>query len=287
MANYNRNFIPDQRFYLGVTGGTMEELRGVQAVDAGWTRPETPLVVLGRGFAGAAVEGEIEGSVSVTRLIVTASDSVTGLLGSGVQGVLAYGPNQQFDKSIVFDSGFVTSYSSACSIGDVPSADLSIAVFGDIGEGATGSLSFATNSDTAQIPVPGNISVDVSGFSTNAVQSYSVDVSISQRPLEKIGNNFAPTGFVLELPIQVSADFEMIVADYEAPDIRNTLCSPPSQTLTISLNDCAGAKIRAFTIPSGRFMGFSQSASVGGNMTISTQYISYFNSLGGVQSIFS
>ena len=285
MANYLRNFAPDQRFHLGEAGQPVTEVRGVQSVTLNGALPAQPLSFLGKSYGGTVTAGEITNSITVNRLMVIEEDMTTGWLDTMIDGVLAYGPQKKFNKSALFSSGYITSYRSACSVGDVPSADLEIAVYGGLGEGTTGLL--GTNVDPTKIPVPGTISLDVSGYNTNAVQSYNFEVALRRQPTYIIGNSFLPTYFPLERPIEVTLQFDMVVEDYEAPNIRNMLCNTPQQTLNIILNDCSGNKIRQFAVPSGRFTDFNQEATVDNNMAISTTYKAYFPDITGVSQIFS
>lgn len=288
MGNYDRNFAPDEILYAGAQGGSLNEVRGVQSVDVTWAIPENPLTVLGAAFAGAEVDGEVENSVTASRLIVTEEDHLTGILFSEIEGALVYGARRAKDLAVVFSSGFITSYNSSCSLGDVPSADVNFSVYGNLGNtGSTDAMSLINNESAAQIPVPGNIEVNVSGYQNNAVQSYELNIDIPRLTNYGMGGNFTPSSVTLQKPIIVSVGFDMIANDYEVPNIRSVLCAPPQQDLSIELKDCEGNKIRTFNIPSGRFTEFNQNSSVTDNMVISANYTAYYSSETDVNNIFS
>tara|TARA_R100000008_G_C3577049_1_gene165927 strand:+ start:728 stop:1585 length:858 start_codon:yes stop_codon:yes gene_type:complete len=285
MANYGRNFAPDQRFYLGPQGGTLEELRGVQGVDPGWDKSETVLNVLGEGYAGRALEGELTHSLSVNRLIVTSTDPAVSWFGTTLAGALTYGPNQSHGQDFIFTSGYLNTYSSSCSIGDVPTADLGLSIYGEMGAGTRGTL--ATNTVAPSIPLPANISLNVPGYSSNAVQSYDLNLALERRTVPTIGNNFTPSEVLLNLPVEATLSFEMTVNEYEVPDIRTVLCGGTSSTLTIDLNDCNASKIQGFSLPSGEAVAFSLSAGIRENMSVNVTYKSYLNSVADVAAVFS
>ena len=282
MAVYGRNIYPDQDVYIGVSGdSSLGRLLGVQGFDGDWTLPLNNMLAGGYGPIGESVDGAIEGSVSVSRLITRTSDPITGLLAHSISGFLSYGSNK--DKSFGFSQAYVNSFSSTCAVGDVATADFGLTVYGGI------SNQGAPKSDTVKdvaVARAGNISLNVAGYQTNAIQSYSFSFDIERTPLQTLGNNYRPTEFVLSYPIEVNVEFDLVVNDYETSGIYDLICFPHKEDLTIALNDCNGSGIRTFFIEQARFAGYNTTSSVGDNMTVSISYIKNLKNSGDLPGLF-
>ena len=283
---YGRNYYPDQQVFIGELGGSVAELKGVQSFDGGWSIPYDQMMAAGYDFVGTEVGGELVGEVSVSRSIISSEDPITGLLNTPVSGYLIYGTNESYDKVFNFKRGYITSYESSYSIGDVANADFGLTVYGDIGKTSSESRSY-TEID-AEAAIAGNISLTTDFGSTNAIQSYSLNIDFSRNPVQKIGEMLAPTEFVTDLPIVASVDFEAIVNDFEAENIRNVICSGFSSDLTIDLNTCSGTDIRTFKVCNAKLIDSSITAGIGDDMSVSLSYEGYYNSVtGAVDAVFS
>lgn len=283
---YGRNYYPDQQVFVGALGSAATELKGVQSFDGSWSIPYDQMMAAGYDFVGTEVGGELVGEVSVSRFIISTGDPITGLLDTPISGYLIYGKNESYDKVFNFKRGYITSYESSCAIGDVASADFGLTVYGDIGKTSSESRSYTEIDPEAAIA--GNISLTTDFGSTNAIQSYSLNIDFSRNPVHKIGEMLAPTEFTTDLPIEATVDFEAIVNDYEVENIRNVICSGFISDLTIDLNTCSGTDIRTFKICNAKLINSSITAGIGDDMSVSLSYEGYYNSVtGAVAGVFS
>ena len=200
-----RNFYGDQ--FVFIEGS---ELKGVQSFDGEWSIPKTNMLAAGYEYVGSEIEGTLEGNVSVNRFVVDSSDPITGYLGSEINGELIYGANQSTDKSFYFDKGFINSYSSNCSVGQIATANFGLTAYGSIG--STNSTNSQKNlasysSITPKVASSNSMTLNTSFGSTNAIQSYDFNISLDVNPIYKMGSMFLPSKFEIITPILISTKF--------------------------------------------------------------------------------
>ena len=276
---YGRNYYPDQQVFIGELGAAATELKGVQSFDGSWSIPYEQMMAAGYDFVGTEVAGELVGDVSVSRSIITTGDPITGLLDVPVSGYLIYGKNESYNKVFNFNRGYVTSYSSSCSVGDVASADFSLTAYGSIGKTSSESRSYTEI--TAEPAIASNISLTSDFGSTNAIQSYSLSVDFTRAPIHRIGEMLAPTEFTTDLPIVGTIEFDVVVNDYEVNDVRDVICSGFTGNLIVDLNTCTGGNIRSFKLCDAKLLDSSITAGIGDDMSLSLTYECYYNSVSG------
>ena len=284
MAVYGRNIYSDQNVYIGTWGDTtLPRLLGVQGFDGDWSLPVSNISAAGYGPVADPIEGELEGTVNVTRYVTRSSDPITGLLTAPVSGFLAYGSDGDFSKSFGFARGYVDSLSCSCAVGDVATSDFSMTIYGGFGKTST---TTSSPSEGVEVARAGDINLNVNGYVTNAVQSYDFALAIQRTPLNTLGNNFKPEDFIVNYPIEVSADFDIIVNDYETSELYDLICSPVLQDLTFELNTCSGTNIRKFSMSQAKLISYNTSSAIGDNMTTSISYVKYLKSTGDLAALF-
>lgn len=276
---YGRNYYPDQQVFVGAQGSSPAEVKGVQSFDGSWSAPYTQMMAAGYDFVGNELEGDLIGDVSVSRYIVTGSDPITGLMNEAVSGFLVYGSDESYDKIFNFSQGYITSYESACSVGDVATCDFGLTAYGGIGKIQNESRSYTEI--IPEVARPGYINLTTDFGSTNAIQSYSLGISLDRSPVNKIGEMFLPTEFITSLPVVANISFEMLVHDFEVQNIRDIICTGGTSNLSINLDKCAGDNIRSFTLNNSRLIDSSLSAGIGDDMNVSLTYEAYYNSVTG------
>ncbi len=171
-------------------------------------------------------------------------------------------------------NGFVTSYGFSASVGEIPSASVSVEAsnlrfdtsgsditnpainFADGGPVKGGRVSPPTASTgnlKAMAVRPGDITVDfgsdllqqggavlpgmtvVGDVSSACLQSVSIDLPLSRTPLQCLGSTF-PKSRELDLPITTSMSCSANVADISSGDLNSLLCNDASErTITVSL----------------------------------------------------
>lgn len=280
---YSRNSYYDQSVYINGS-----EIKGVQSFDGSWSVPNTPMLAAGYEYVGSEIEGELVGEVSVSRQIISNTDPIPNLIGSSINGYLLYGANYSRNASFNFSQGYIKSFSSSCSIGEVATSDFSITAYGGIGSGAITNTSYTPI--TPKVATANSMTLNTSFGSTNAIQSYDFDLALSIKPIYKMGDMFVPSDFDIETPITSRINFNLFANEYEIKNLLDSLCSDDFiENLSIALNeDCDGPEITSFNFDNAKLIDSSISSSIGDNLSISLGYEKHYSSAEEVKnSIFS
>lgn len=272
---YRRNLYQDQSVYINGS-----EIKGVQSFEGSWSVPNSPMLAGGHEYVGNEIEGELVGDISVSRQIITGSDTIPSLLGSPVSGYLLYGADYSRNASFNFKKGYITSYQSSCAIGEVATSDFSLTAYGGIGKGSISDTSYSPIAPTAAIA--NSMTLNTSFGSTNAIQSYDFDLSLNVRPIYKMGDMFVPSKFEIEAPLVSKINFSIFANDYEIKELFDAICSVDFiEDLSITLNQkCDGPEITSFTFDDAKLVDSSISSSVGENLSINLGYEKYYSSAG-------
>ena len=137
---------------------------------------------------------------------------------------------------------------------------------------------------------PGDITLNVSGWQCNRVQSYSYQISIGRTPLETMNDNWGTPGFIVEYPIPIDITFELDVDSYEAKRFFDFICTPLRQDLEITLNDCnntcgLGSGIRTFKAPHARLITYNHAGSIETALRATLEYRAYVTSITGIKDL--
>ena len=287
-GGYGRNIYADQRVYISGM-----ELAGDQGVEGGYNLPIEPIRSLGQ--EGAIISEDpgvttLEANVTVDRIVVTNEDPLVDFFIDdkiGISGHLVYDE----DKAFAFDRGFIDSYTSSCSVNQLPTLDFSMTVFGgNIGAVGVPTGRSVHKDNPVYIARPGDIAVNVSGWECNRVQSYNYDITVGRIPLETVGDDWSPQGFIIEYPIPVNVSFDLEVDSYQSKKFLYFICNPPRQDLEITLNDCnttcgLGSGISTSRAPQARLISYNQIGSIDSALTATLEYRSYIPSLTGIKDL--
>lgn len=278
MGGYSRNIYGDQNVYI-----QGQQLKGVQSFDANFGIPLEPINIAGVGYGMSVVNSNLQGEFSVNRLVVSKEDPVAGYFGEGIDGHLKYGLDDNVFK-MGFGTGYLTSYSSECSIGGIPSLDFGVTVYGDMGSGIR-TDSETDNSYDLLVAKPGDlIFKGVAGESTNRIQSYSYNVNLNHKPEYAIGSGFDPAFCITELPIELDLRISMAVDNFGSESMQNLTCKD-GVDVSIILSGCGlDTPIRELTMPLARVTNISQNSSIGDELIVDVEYKSYVS---GVEELTS
>lgn len=145
-------------------------------------------------------------------------------------------------------SGYFTDYSCSYSIGNVPSLSINGIFLKNAGIISTGSMSWDQIDDLNYIstgnhnvtefliPYGNNISLNVSEFTTNRVQSFEIRLNRDKNPIYKMGQK-NPTRIDYNSPINVQCNFTFDVGDYQNQILRNSIQNGIIKNLTFHLAD--------------------------------------------------
>ena len=135
-------------------------LSGVQDVNGSYGISEQPLRIAGVGFVDALIESPLEGNFSISRDMVS-RDPLVELNSIDkytydedfVSGAILYDNDT---KGFGFTKGRVSRYSVSCSVGQIPTIDLDIRVFGELGQHVLSEETIEINTAFANYPYNGD-----------------------------------------------------------------------------------------------------------------------------------
>ena len=135
-------------------------LSGVQDVNGSYGISEQPLRIAGVGFVDALIESPLEGNFSISRDMVS-RDPLIELNSIDkytydedfISGAILYDNDT---KGFGFTKGRVSRYSVSCSVGQIPTIDLDIRVFGELGQRVLSEETIEINTAFANYPYNGD-----------------------------------------------------------------------------------------------------------------------------------
>ena len=254
-----------------------QRILGVTAFDgqAGFSR--NPVSILGGGYVGQVLEGEIPRSFSFTKYLDSGDASLIDYAGQSITGTFKYqSSNNTHTNEWQSLSGTMTSYEISCSVGSIPEVNYSFEVVGRAG---------FTNTETSPIPEftdelivvrPGDLVFSGDNyFSSNRLQSFKYAFNIPVTKNNSIGGDFAQT-YSFNEPIEISINLEFDLDELGSDLSTYPLCEK-NFSGTFIFNKC-GEEIRRFTIAEAELIDSSINGTVGDNATFSCTYRGYVNS---------
>jgi len=252
----------------------------------------------------AVLNAPLEGNFSINSTLVSEDFFIQFLGDTPFTGSLHHG-HEYFG----FHSGYITSHTVSCAIGQVPSTSTSIRVFGDIG----GSPNFVDKENDQfsvldengfayiledsyynkpeynakgdnpfpeiRVPDQGSISIKCAGSETDRVVAFNHSINVGIEPIYVVGSAYAAQVDV-NWPIITDTSFTLEVDEYKYQSLRKYMFTPTVEDIAIKINDCFGDPIQYYTIEQARLIGESVSSSVDGRLTVNLQYKSYYNKRG-------
>jgi len=201
-------------------------------------------------------------------------------------------------------NGFLTSYGFSASVGEIPTASISVEAsnlrFDTSGSGfANPAIDIDGNAvnSTVQLPTsstgdlqafavrPGDITVDfgtdklaqggavlpgmTATESKACVQSVSIDLPLSRTPLQCMGSIF-PKSRELDLPISATLTVNANLADISSGALNDLLCSDAAdRNIRVELNTrCKDSRIMRFDFKGAQLDSQSMSSSIGDNKSV-------------------
>lgn len=263
----NKNAILNYEHNLYISG---IQVSGVTNIDGGYSIPDEPINILGKGYVYSVRQGPIVGNFNISKYFIGEEIFLDYTGKSPMSGSINYG-----DQSFGFLDGYLTEYSVSAGIGRIPESNISIVVYGDIGGGINASGN--NPHPPIQIPNQGSISIDVEGYSTNRVTDFSYTMRIDREPLYAIGSPFA-IHVHRSMPIIQEATFNIEVFDYEMESSMDYLTKPKHQNINIKMQNPINENlIHNFNIQNATVVNQSITSSSEDVLTMSLTYNGYTN----------
>jgi len=255
----------EQQFYLS---GAL--LSGVTSIGGGYSIQEEPINIIGKGHSMPVRQGPLVGNFDISRYYIGEDPLLFYTGDSPISGSINFN-----DKSFGFNSGYLSEYSMSAGIGQIPQANASLIVYGDIGSGIDGSGS--NPHPIIQIPNQGSISLNASGYQSNRITNFSYTLRIDRSPVYEIGSPF-PVQVDRKFPLVQESSFTLEVDDLEVSRMREYLIKPKQQKIEIKFkNPIDSSKIESFIIPKARLLSQEISSSSEDLLTVNLTYRGYIN----------
>ncbi len=312
----------EQKFFINGT-----PVSGVQSLVGSYTIQEKPINVLGWGLIGedyyretgceneeipepkdtpqslAVLNSPLEGDFSINS-ILSSEDFFLQFIGEKpFTGSLHYGANY-----FGFHSGYISNHSVSCSVGELPSTNTQIRVFGNIG-GAPDFLHLEPNPfavldehgyaciledsynesiynasgqnefPDVKIADQGSITVKCHGSETDRVVGFNHSINVDVQPVYVVGDAY-PAQVDVIWPITTETSIELEIDEYKYQSLRKYMATPTVEDISIQINDCFDDPIQHYSIKKARLIGETMNTSVDGKLSVNLQYKSYYNKRG-------
>ena len=230
--------------------------------------------------------------------------------GTDAVGTLQTVTNQSV---IGLGNGFITNYSAEGSVGNFPTASVTIEalnmnmVSAPTGTGgfplpcvnptdgsivsATGVLPVATTNagtDSVSALRPGDVTVTITETATSdmpsdyfgatitdaKIQSYNFGVDLARTPLEKLGSKFAFSREI-NFPLEVTCAIEANIGDLTTGNLASTIVSDKSYDIVVKIKHPTGVAIQAaYTLKNAKLVSQDFSSSIGDSKSVSLNWSS-------------
>ena len=249
------------------------KLKGVQNVSASYQKNLSLVDYFGNNDIAQVPNGEPNAQCSINSLYLTTDPYIQYTGDSGINFYLLR-PTDRDNYDFSFTSGFMTSYSQQCGIGEIPSISTNWSVYGNMGALSQLGTYLTTESGDYLVTEAGDyLMADPILDSNNENQSYYDDSNILRSSGESVladnivGYNsiglsiddfstnrvmqysfsiqcprnpkyvvgqIRPKHVLQVTPIQIDVSFEYEIDNYELDSLRQDPCNPTSKDITIT-----------------------------------------------------
>lgn len=228
----------NQHFFLNTT-----EIFGIQNIEASYSQNVFPLKFIGMGKPVMVPDGPLKSQCNLECLAIN-SDPFIRLTGNtGFNGYIVKGRDNT-NENFSFTSGYLTSYNSKCSIGEIPQIGAAFTVFGNMGRlnsgessyvsGQLATISGGSSSLSMAVAGPGSITLNLDDFLTNRVLSYDLSINVNRNAIYPLGTR-APTAVEINYPIEILVNFQFAMNDYVPQNLYSFPLTPKVKNLSLVL----------------------------------------------------
>ncbi len=254
-------------------------VNGVQNCSFQYSTTNSPFRSMGRDQSSYDSLPQ-RGQFSVDALAISSDPFISFTGDLGANGYLLKNSSNSAEN-YSFLSGYLTSYSASCSVGEIPRLSANFEVFGNIGKiTQSESSDFAAISSSSISPVRAtsfeDFSLSVDGFNSARVISFDVNINVNRRADYPLGTR-NPIRVALNWPIQVEASFVISAAEYNAFNIRNFPHSARKTDLSLNfkVTNSAALTVLSYSFVNMVLASESYSSNVDGKSTVTLTYQSY------------
>lgn len=206
-------------------------VNAIQSLSFGYETTASPINPLGLDRVLYAPSSPQTASISANSLLIH-NDFFLDFTGTNAFS----GQVQYQNETVKFTEAYLSSYSSSCGIGEIPSLSMQAEIYGELGTGNFFDFGETTPHDT-ELKVAGynSINIDLDEFNTNRVLSYSLDIQSPRTPVYSF-NRKTPAEVISNTPLDVTMQFSIEASDYEIKNMRFVPEDTVFKTVNLNIN---------------------------------------------------
>lgn len=211
-------------------------ISGIVSVDGSYSINYAPINTIGVGYNKQVVADVPTAEFNVSKYLLYNEPFLTYTGEKFNQTALSFAGSLNYNnRSFGFESGYLNGFGLSCSVGEIPTTTLNMQVFGDLGTGYSASGNIPTPYIT--VPQVKDITITCSGSSSNRVTNFNYNVTSPKKPIYVLAssNNYVPYEVLLDLPIEITASFDLEVDDYSSRKLYEQLNNDIDSSFSINV----------------------------------------------------
>lgn len=226
-------------------------ISGIISVDGGYNLNYAPIKTVGVGYSKQVIAEVPIANFSIDKYLLYNEPflNFTGenndKTAKSFKGSLNYN-----NKRFGFQSGYLNSFNLSCSVGEIPTTNSNIVVYGDVGPDYNASGNF--KAPYVSVPQIKDIILTCSGSTTNRIINFDYSINCPKQPIYTLYQsgysynvptgptapilNYIPSEVLLNLPIEIDASFTLEVDDFQSRNIYSILNNDTDSSFSVSIN---------------------------------------------------
>jgi len=248
------------------------EMVGVQSVEGDFNVNPQGMKFLGMANTTQFPRGATVGNLGISSLLIS-NDNYLSLTGdAGFNGFILKNTDS-FEDNFSFASGYLTSYASRYSIGQIPTIEVSAIIFGDMGKSRVKTMPVLDSSpQIIKVPGQGCFDINIDDFQSNRLISYDINIGINRIPVYGLGSRL-PINVYRSNPVDVSCSFQIQVSDYDYNRMLDYPYNKSVKDLTLAIRAFdTNETITSYSFNNLELVGQTYSAKIDDEVILNLQY---------------
>jgi len=259
------------------------QIPGIQSISMENDFGTSPVTFIGLNYINLAPNQPQEGRIRIERLIIDGTDHFKPFTGNSGFNMYILKDQHNPTDNYGFTSGYIINYSTKCSLGQIPSSEIGIISFGNLGMIPSGEsadtsgqfINIQTSSEIRNptIPGPGSAVLTLNNdFNVNRLLSYDINIAIDRKGIYPLGTRY-PISVETNYPIDINVSFTFDLANYSGYTIRDFPGNPKTGNLILQINNFNNAGlIQDFRFTGVTLVNESYATNVDGNVIVNARY---------------
>lgn len=281
-SSYEQEFVVNNQLLYGIT-----------SLSASYGASVSPLNLAGIGYIDSFISGPVEAEFSIARYMIgpDALDSITD--NQKITGGFVLGEGT---KQIGFRGGRLVSRRVSCNVGEIPTIDNTIRVYGNFGDNIPSivggvnynAISVPVESRTYTVPTQGSISISIGGSTDYSILAFNYNRELNLEALYALNKermdsleNYEALDTQIIYPIQTRFDFTLSQENYSILNMRSLMdydkIDSSSKDIVITIKDPEDSSviINQYTAKNAKLSSVSQTSAVEQDVAVNLSYVGY------------